>query len=64
MGFDPGPLSGGSYTERLEVLLDAVTDQPGTRIPGSRRLGNRERSAAEGIDLPDELVAWMEQVTG
>jgi len=64
LGFDPGPLSGGSYTERLEVLLDAVTDQPGTRIPGSRRLGNRERSAAEGIDLPDELVAWMEQVTG
>jgi (2R)-3-sulfolactate dehydrogenase (NADP+) len=61
LGLDPGPLSGGSYAERLEVLLEAVTDQPGTRLPGSRRLGNRERAALEGIDLPEELIDWMEQ---
>ena len=39
LGFNPGPLSGGSYAERLEVLLCAVTDQPGTRLPGARRFG-------------------------
>ncbi len=60
LGFNPGPLSGGSYDERLEVLLTAVTDQPGTRIPGARRHGIRAASA-EGIDVADDLLAWMEE---
>ena len=60
LGFDPEPLSGGTYAERLEVLLAAVADQPGTRIPGVRRHGIREKSEAEGIDLPDDLIVWME----
>ncbi len=61
LAFNPGPLSGGSYAERLEVLLAAVTDQPGTRLPGARRVGIRAKSASEGIDIPDELLSWMEQ---
>lgn len=61
LAFNPGPLSGGSYAERLEVLLAAVTDQPGARLPGARRIGARARSANEGIDVPDELLSWMEQ---
>ena len=60
LGFKPGPLSGGSYADRLEVLLAAVTDQPGTRIPGVRRLGIRKESEAEGVDVPDDLLSWME----
>jgi (2R)-3-sulfolactate dehydrogenase (NADP+) len=59
LGFRPGPLSGGSYYERIEVLLQAVLDQPGTRLPGTRRLGNREVSDQSGIDVPDDLVDWM-----
>ena len=59
LGFRPGPLSGGSYYERIEVLLQAVLDQPGTRLPGTRRLGNREVSDQKGIDVPDDLVDWM-----
>jgi (2R)-3-sulfolactate dehydrogenase (NADP+) len=62
LAFNPGPLSGGTYAERLEVLLSAITDQPGTRLPGSRRVGVRVDSAANGIDIPDDLIAWMEQV--
>jgi len=61
LAFSPGPLSGGSYAERLEVLLAAVTDQPGARLPGARRIGVRARSENEGIDVPDELLSWMEQ---
>ena len=60
LGFSPGPLSGGTYDERLEVLLTAITDQPGTRIPGARRLGIRGQSQREGIDVPDDLLTWME----
>lgn len=61
LGFNPGPLSGGSYAERLEVLLSAVTDQPGTRLPGSRRIGIREKSQSEGIEVPDDLLEWMRE---
>ncbi len=60
IGFNPGPLSGGSYAERLEVLLTAVTDQDGTRIPGARRQGIRA-AATEGVEVPDDLLAWMEE---
>ncbi|MDJ0952416.1 MAG: Ldh family oxidoreductase [Acidimicrobiia bacterium] len=59
IGFNPGPLSGGSYAERLEVLLDAVTEQEGTRIPGARRQRIREAST-KGVEVPDDLLAWME----
>lgn len=59
IGFNPGPLSGGSYAERLEVLLAAVTDQDGTRIPGARRHGIREAST-KGVEVADDLLAWME----
>ncbi len=61
IGFNPGPLSGGSYAERLEVLLSAVTDQPGTRLPGSRRIGIRGKSESQGIEVPDDLLEWMEE---
>ena len=64
LAFNPGPLSGGSYAERLEVLLSAVTDQPGTRLPGARRIGIRAESVANGIDIPDDLIAWMESAVG
>jgi (2R)-3-sulfolactate dehydrogenase (NADP+) len=64
LGFRPGPLSGGTYNERIEVLLGAVLEQPGTRLPGARRLGNREAADRDGIDIPDDLITWMEAAAG
>lgn len=60
LGFRPGPLSGGTYFDRVEVLLQAILDQQGTRLPGARRLGMRRAAEQEGIDLPDDLIAWAE----
>ncbi len=52
-----GTLSGGTLDRRLETLITAVLEQPGTRLPGSRRL--TARAAAEFIEIPrttyDEL---------
>ena len=64
LGIRPDSLSAGTYFERAEVLLQAVLDQPGTRLPGTRRLEIRNRSDAEGIELPDELIAWVETAAG
>lgn len=61
LGFRAGPLSGGTYESRLEELLTAIVEQPGTRLPGARRIRIRKSSEEIGIDIPDDLIAWMEQ---
>lgn len=48
------------FGERLEILLTAMSADPGVRLPGARRLGNRERARAEGVALPDALLADLE----
>src|SRR3546814_5911381 len=34
---DPGPFSQGGFLDRLEDLLAAILEQPGTRLPGDRK---------------------------
>jgi (2R)-3-sulfolactate dehydrogenase (NADP+) len=46
---DPIRVTGPDSLARLEVLLGAILEQPGTRLPGDRRLGLRERARAGGL---------------
>ena len=55
----PGDLGGDAFADRLEVLLAAVTDQPGTRLPGDRRYDLRKKAEADGVDIPDKLYAEL-----
>ena len=55
LAFAPGPLSGDRFGERIETLVGAILGQPGTRLPGTRRLDNRARAEAEGITVPEAL---------
>lgn len=63
IALDPGPLSGGLYTGRMAVLLEAMAAEPGVRLPGERRLESRERAAREGLSIPrplhDEIRALL-----
>lgn len=55
---DPGALAGGdAYLDRLEVLVTEMLRDEGVRLPGARREALRRRAEAEGIDVPDALVA-------
>jgi (2R)-3-sulfolactate dehydrogenase (NADP+) len=58
---DPVRLGGEEALDRLETLIAAIEAQPGTRLPGSRRLALRERATREGLEvdgaLYEELVA-------
>ncbi|AOU98033.1 sulfolactate dehydrogenase [Acidihalobacter yilgarnensis] len=54
---DPIKFGGEAYPHRLEQLMEAIVSQPGTRLPGERRLTARARHRAEGIEVPDELLA-------
>lgn len=51
LAINPDFFSGDSFSERLEVLLGAITDQPDVRLPGTTRLTNRQQ-ARDGIQIP------------
>lgn len=61
---DPKRLGGETFAERLETLLDAILRQPGTRLPGERRLAVRERSRREGIAVEPKLLAELRRRAG
>ncbi|MBL4615413.1 MAG: Ldh family oxidoreductase [Magnetovibrio sp.] len=64
IAINPGPLSGDAFGARLEVLLGAILDQDGTRLPGTRRLQAREAASQNGVAVPDALYAELEQLAG
>ena len=55
IAIDPEPLSGADFGERIAALAEAITEQAGTRLPGSRRVAARANTAG-AIDVPDDLV--------
>ena len=61
---DPAPFSEGRFLDRLEVLLGAIEDEPGARLPGARRLALRHKAAAEGIAVPPALLDQLRALAG
>lgn len=64
IAIDPGPLSGGRFTERLETLATAMLDQDGVRLPGTRRLESRAAAARDGVTVEDTLMAELRTLAG
>jgi (2R)-3-sulfolactate dehydrogenase (NADP+) len=52
---DPRRGADPQFGERIEALFDAISAQPGTRLPGDRRLQARARAAAQGLAIPSSL---------
>jgi len=44
---------------RAELLFQMMQAQPGTRLPGDRRLKLRASAQAQGVELPDALMAEL-----
>ena len=59
---DPKLFSGGGFGNRLEVLLEQILMQEGTRLPGTKRLTLRERSVTEGIAVSQVSLHEVEQL--
>ena len=57
IAIDAGQLSAGAFDARMAALLEAMAAEPGARLPGTRRLTNRTRAAAEGVAIPLALLA-------
>ena len=64
LAIDPGPFSEGRFGSRLEDLLAAIEEQPGTRLPGLRRFALRERAQREGVTIPRALHERLMSMRG
>jgi (2R)-3-sulfolactate dehydrogenase (NADP+) len=62
IAFDPVALGGAGFTERMGSLLAAVAADDAVRLPGDRRLANRERARVEGLAIGEELHAQIERL--
>ncbi len=49
----PGPFSENRFYERIETLIGAILDQPGTRLPGSGKEDLWNKARKEGIQVSD-----------
>ncbi|MGO4676124.1 Ldh family oxidoreductase [Bosea sp. 2YAB26] len=57
LAIDPASMGGNWFAERMKLLAHAIEDQPGTRLPGTRRLNLRAKARAEGILIPEEILS-------
>jgi len=61
---NPAAFGGRTFLERVEALVADVLSQPGTRLPGERRLRNRAAARADGVAIGDELLAELRRRAG
>ena len=64
VAIDPQRLSGGGFESRMRELVAAFAAEPGTRLPGSRRLAARLKASREGLTLPAALLDEIRQLAG
>ena len=63
LAIDPGALAGmPKYFERVETVVRAMLADEGVRLPGSKRFASEKRLRAEGIEVPDELLAKIDKL--
>jgi (2R)-3-sulfolactate dehydrogenase (NADP+) len=57
---DPGALAGSSqFLDRVEMLVAEMQKDEGVRLPGARREALRRQAVADGVEVPDTmLAAW------
>ena len=64
LALNPGPFSQGRFGARLEDLLAAIEEQPGTRLPGQRRFALREQAERKGVTIPRALYERLVSLRG
>jgi (2R)-3-sulfolactate dehydrogenase (NADP+) len=63
LAIDPEALAGAdAYCSRLEVMISAMLDGTGVRLPGARRQGAAASAQAEGLEIPDALHEELRQL--
>ncbi|MEP6656378.1 MAG: Ldh family oxidoreductase [Betaproteobacteria bacterium] len=60
---DPDALGGQqTYLSRVETLVATMREEPGVRLPGSRRQAFALQATVDGVELPAALVAELKRL--
>jgi (2R)-3-sulfolactate dehydrogenase (NADP+) len=54
--FNPPAFSPVPFAARVDQLAAAILGQPGTRLPGDRRLAKRAQARREGVQIADTIL--------
>mmetsp|Transcript_6261 Transcript_6261/g.7209 ORF Transcript_6261/g.7209 Transcript_6261/m.7209 type:complete len:103 (+) Transcript_6261:2-310(+) len=62
---DPLVTTGGEeYLRHCELLFAQILEEPGTRLPSTRRYANRLKTVSEGISIPQVLYKEIVELGG
>mmetsp|Transcript_10492 Transcript_10492/g.10129 ORF Transcript_10492/g.10129 Transcript_10492/m.10129 type:complete len:108 (+) Transcript_10492:432-755(+) len=62
---DPIVTTGGEeYLRHCELLFAQILEEPGTRLPSTRRYANRLKTVSEGITIPQVLYKEIVELGG
>lgn len=62
LAIDPSALAGlDKFSERVETVVSTMLADPEVRLPGARRFA-AVKSAASGIEVPDDLLAQIDKL--
>jgi (2R)-3-sulfolactate dehydrogenase (NADP+) len=61
LAIDPMATMGDAFVDRIEHELRTLAAEPGVRLPGSRRLEHRRSAATNGVVVPDDLMATLNE---
>jgi len=59
---DPAVSSGGQFAARMTALTEAITSQPGARLPGVNRQSAMVRAARNGVDVNASILERVRAV--
>lgn len=60
IAIDPAQTGGNHFADQLEAWENELLTQEGVRLPGSSRHRHRAEAEANGVAVPDELIAKIE----
>jgi (2R)-3-sulfolactate dehydrogenase (NADP+) len=52
LAIDPSAMGGMQFAGRMTALAAAIEAQPGARLPGARRMAERQKVAGNGLNVP------------
>jgi len=64
VALDPIAFAGPGFLARMDALVATMTAEDGVRLPGDRRLANRAKAAAEGLNLSPALHSELLTLAG
>jgi len=60
IAIDPAKVGGEDLPERMEVMISALLEQDGVRLPGTRRHNSRTAADGNGIEVDQALIDRLE----